>query len=929
MPVTLEFTETVIDFTEYLDFNSSGRAQCPVCLLEGKTARNIAISPEGKIKCHRDCSFPDILKALGIDTKSTTPQAPTAKRIPPTSIKTDRKPVYHTRKTIDENHLTLIAKSTVAKEWLANRGITEEAIARHKLGIAKYSFRGKSYPCITIPYDRQGGWQNKYFPAPWTPKAERLDGEGEEARAMQDVGSKANWYFTLNNEAHELWIVEGEWDAMLLANYFIANSITNIDICSGTGGCGTIPLDLTPLQPYQEIYIWYDLDHIDSKGKRPGPDGSAKLAAKIGDRATSCTVPHLEDHKSGWDISDALLNGFTIEDFQKVKHREFTEEEKRAIALLEKAPISIPHDYEALIDIGRSLKGVSEYLFEPWFDWAYRHFSRYTNDKQKLNSIWQEISATGGSITSLEAEVNSEHFLPPSTNKTKVKKLLEKMFNKRLRLNNMTHYVEQDGEAIKPDYLYLDLMDYGIESSKDFVVDNFFKLASQNQFDPLTEYLEGCYAKYGDSTLHLLDTPAKNYLKTTEDIYDVYLRKTLIAAAARALNAGCKVDTVFVLYGAEGLQKTTFFEILAGQWFEGGLGGNVGDTNEMMKMAASWICEWGEIERIFGQKDTSTIKAFITRREDVFRRPWGRTMEKTPRRSIIVASTNRDDFLSDPTGNRRYWVVKCEHQLDVDKLTEDRDKLWAAAVASLKNGQQWWLTKEEEALRTDKNKDFTSEEVWFEKIQCYVNSLYEGKCTTSEVLEQALKVEIAHQDRSGQIRVAKVLGELGWKKKKSHGVILWVKPESPEITNEVSPVSPVSPSLSQQGLDAGDTSSFTVKKIDSIPINRGTLATDQSGDTYRGTLEVLQVSPVEKPSSNGFQASGDTGDTKNINFKAFVERLKIDDLVRLDKAKKPKASKIELGTVWYITKVVGSQIHVASEFIQGERIFDASLLLKV
>ena len=275
-------------------------------------------------------------------------------------------------------------------------------------------------------------------------------------------------------------IIHRQAKSIPLNAQFIADGITNIDICTGTGGCGTIPQDLAPLQDYQNIYIWYDLDHPDAKGKRPGPDGSAKLAAKIGDRATSCTVPHPENAKSGWDVSDALLNGFTIEDFEKVKHREFTEEEKRAIALLQKAPVSIPHDYEALIDIGRHLKGVSEYLFDAWFDWAYRHFSRYTNDKPKLKSIWHELSASGD-LHSLEMEVNTDHFLPPSTNKTKVKKLLEKMFNKRLRLNNMTHYVEQDREAIKPDYLYLDLMDYGIESSKDFVVDNFFKLASQNQ----------------------------------------------------------------------------------------------------------------------------------------------------------------------------------------------------------------------------------------------------------------------------------------------------------------------------------------------------------------------------------------------------------------------------------------------------------------
>ena len=142
---------------QYLDFNSSNRAQCPVCLTDGKKDRNISISPEGKIKCHQDCSFPDILNALGIDTKAPANQAPAAKRIAPNkAIVPDKKPVYKSQQEIEANHQTLLTQSKIAKEWLLNRGIDEQAIARYKLGIAKYSFKGKTYPCITIPYNRKG-----------------------------------------------------------------------------------------------------------------------------------------------------------------------------------------------------------------------------------------------------------------------------------------------------------------------------------------------------------------------------------------------------------------------------------------------------------------------------------------------------------------------------------------------------------------------------------------------------------------------------------------------------------------------------------------------------------------------------------------------------------------------------------------------------
>ena len=50
---------------------------------------------------------------------------------------------------------------------------------------------------------------------------------------------------------------------------------------------------------------------------------------------------------------------------------------------------------------------------------------------------------------------------------------LSKMWRNRLRLNTMSKEVELDGQKLTPDYLYLDLLNYGICSSKDFVIDCF------------------------------------------------------------------------------------------------------------------------------------------------------------------------------------------------------------------------------------------------------------------------------------------------------------------------------------------------------------------------------------------------------------------------------------------------------------------------
>lgn len=299
--------------TDHIEFDNKGRAQCPTCLADGKTGKNLSLvsGTDGAYKCHRGCSTEDIRHAIGQPKGEHT-----GDRIVPTALAQPKKqPKYHTETSIEENTSRLINESKLAKQWLADRGIGEAEITRHHLGIVKKQItrydgqniaEKKLLPCITVPYSYEQGYLQKYFVAPWLTSAERC-----ESRMIQDYGISARWWFTLKSESKELWICEGEWDAIALAKL----PDLKFDICTSTTGAGNIPTDLSELDQYEKIYIWYDLDHPDSKGKRPGPDGAIKLQAKLGDRTKICTVPHPENYKSGYDLSDAINDGYTLEQF--------------------------------------------------------------------------------------------------------------------------------------------------------------------------------------------------------------------------------------------------------------------------------------------------------------------------------------------------------------------------------------------------------------------------------------------------------------------------------------------------------------------------------------------------------------------------------------------------------------------------------------
>ncbi len=221
--------------------------------------------------------------------------------------------------------------------------------------------------------------------------------------------------------------------------------------------------------------------------------------------------------------------------------------------------------------------------------------------------------------------------------------------------------------------------------------------------DPVAEYLGGLHW----DGVPRIDTWLETYCGTHGSDY---VRRVgamwLISAVARALEPGSKVDTVLVLEGHQGVKKSTALDILGGAWFTD-TPLRLGDKDTYMLAAASWIVELGEVEF----HDYDRYKQFLTSRVDKFRPPYGRAQEPSPRRCVFAGTTNRQDYLSDPTGNRRYWAVWVS-RVDADRLASDRDQLWAEACARYHAGESWWFNDDEQLLADDEIASRVAENPW-------------------------------------------------------------------------------------------------------------------------------------------------------------------------------------------------------------------------
>ena len=194
-----------------------------------------------------------------------------------------------------------------------------------------------------------------------------------------------------------------------------------------------------------------------------------------------------------------------------------------------------------------------------------------------------------------------------------------------------------------------------------------------------------------------LDTLLIEYLGAADSPYvRAVTRKAFTAAVARAMEPGCKYDTMLILSGPQGIGKSTLLDKMSRGWFNDGIRTFEGkEASELIQ--GVWLVEIGELDA-FRQTDVSRIKQFLSLRADRFRAAYGRHVKDLPRCCVFFGTTNTAAFLRDRTGNRRFWPVDVGVQTRIKTVWEyldaEVDQIWAEAVMRWRLGESLFLTGE-------------------------------------------------------------------------------------------------------------------------------------------------------------------------------------------------------------------------------------------
>ena len=222
-----------------------------------------------------------------------------------------------------------------------------------------------------------------------------------------------------------------------------------------------------------------------------------------------------------------------------------------------------------------------------------------------------------------------------------------------------------------------------------------------------------------------------------------YLTKWLVAVVANAMNdRECRNHTCLVLTGEQGKFKTTFLDLLCpsklhGYSYTGKIYPQEKDT--LTYIGQNLIVNIDDQLKALNKRDENELKNLITCPMVKYRMPYDKYVEEHSHLASFVASVNGNDFLTDPTGSRRFLPFEVL-AIDIERAKEiSMDAVYTEAKTLLKSGFRYWFNDDEIAELYRESEDFQVQTAEMELLlRCFEKPTEDNPhcayMTTTEIL---------------------------------------------------------------------------------------------------------------------------------------------------------------------------------------------------
>ena len=241
----------------------------------------------------------------------------------------------------------------------------------------------------------------------------------------------------------------------------------------------------------------------------------------------------------------------------------------------------------------------------------------------------------------------------------------------------------------------------------------------------------------------------------------------------RAYRPGCKFDDMIVLIGAGAAGKSTIVRWLnmEDRFFREIK--TITGKEGIEAIRGVWIGEFAELMAMTRVKEAEAVKAYISSQEDAYRPPYGKNVVTVPRRCIFIGTTNNPQFLTDKTGNRRFYPVKVNS--DADRIYQNEKiireyiaQAWAEAVHLYKEGKLQPFAKIEALEEIRAAQEQAMEDDWrIGAVESYLEETKKAAGSTVSVIElwhRALnEPEESKPTRKDSIEISQIVANVpGW-----------------------------------------------------------------------------------------------------------------------------------------------------------------------
>ena len=257
-------------------------------------------------------------------------------------------------------------------------------------------------------------------------------------------------------------------------------------------------------------------------------------------------------------------------------------------------------------------------------------------------------------------------------------------------------------------------------------------------------------------------------------LWHLYLKKWLVGMVASWISDDVVNNVILVLIGEQGAYKTTWFNYLLPpplkQYFYTKTNANRMSKDDILTLAqyALVCCEELDTMR---PAELNQLKAAVTMPSIDERAAYAHYHEHRKHIASFCGTGNNTQFLSDPTGNRR-WLP-----FEVESIVSPRDHpfhyegIYSQALALYESGFQYWFTKEEIQELNRHNRQFETPHLERELVSLYFRVPKEGE--NGMFMTSARAIQIIGTGISQKLnptRVGLSFNELGFQRVRYHGI---------------------------------------------------------------------------------------------------------------------------------------------------------------